>query len=137
MPVYMLDTDISSYIMKRSDAAVLRKLERVSVADVCISVITKSELMYGVEISPRRHMDQAALDEYLRYVEVLAFPDQAALHYARIRAALKARGAMIGANDLFIAAHARRLGLTLVTNNVREFERIPGLTIENWTKTDG
>jgi tRNA(fMet)-specific endonuclease VapC len=137
MPIYMLDTDISSYIMKRSDAAVLRKLERVPVADVCISVITKSELMYGVEISPRPQQDQTALDEYLRYVEVLDFPNQGALHYARIRGTLKAWGTMIGANDLFIAAHARFLGLTLVTNNVREFERIPGLTIENWTMTDG
>jgi tRNA(fMet)-specific endonuclease VapC len=132
MAVYMLDTDISSYIMKRSNEAVLKRLEQTPIADVCVSVITKSELMYGVEMSPRQQQDQRALDEYLRYVEVLEFPDEAALHYAQIRAALKRQGTMIGANDLFIAAHARCLGLTLVTNNVREFGRVEGLKFENW-----
>lgn len=132
MAVYMLDTDISSYVMKRSNDAVLRRLGKVSVSDVSISAITKSELMYGVEVSPRRQQDQAALDMYLRYVEVLEYPGDAALHYAQIRAALKTSGTMIGANDLFIAANARCLGLTLVTNNTREFERVQGLTIENW-----
>jgi tRNA(fMet)-specific endonuclease VapC len=73
---------------------------------VCISVITKSELLFGVEVSPRRQEDHAALDEYLRHVEVLDFPDEAALHDAQIRAELKARGTMMGANDLFIAARA-------------------------------
>jgi tRNA(fMet)-specific endonuclease VapC len=132
MPVYMLDTDISSYVMKRSNNSVLRQLAKVPVAEVSISAITQSELMYGVEVSPRRQQDQAALDAYLRHVEVLEYPGDAALHYAQIRAALKASGAMIGANDLFIAAHARCLGMTLVTNNTREFRRVAGLTIENW-----
>ncbi len=134
MKTFMLDTDISSYIMKRSHNAVLRRLQRVPVEDVCISVITKSELLYGVEVSPHRQQNQAALDGYLRNLEVLDYPDEAALYYAQIRAALKVSGAMIGANDLFIAAHARCLGLTLVTNNVREFGRLKGLTVENWTK---
>jgi tRNA(fMet)-specific endonuclease VapC len=132
MPLLMLDTDISSYIMKRSNEAVLARLQTVAVTDVCISVITKSELLYGVEVSPRKQKDQLALDAYLRHVEVLEYPDEAALHYAQIRAALKAGGSMIGANDLFIAAHARSLGLTLVTNNTREFGRIQGLRLENW-----
>jgi tRNA(fMet)-specific endonuclease VapC len=134
MAVYMLDTDISSYIMKRSHDSVLRRLQKVPVGDVCISVITKSELMYGVEVSPRRQQDQAALDAYLRHVVVLDYPDQAALHYAQIRADLRLRGTMIGANDLLIAAHARCLGLTLVTNNIREFGRVQRLDIENWTE---
>ncbi len=134
MPVYMLDTDRSSYIMKRSHDSVLRRLQKVPVGDVCISAITKSELMYGVQASPRRQQDQAALDAYLRHVVVLDYPDQAALHYAQIRADLKLRGTMIGANDLLIAAHARCLGLTLVTNNTREFGRVQRLDIENWTK---
>ncbi len=129
---YMLDTDISSYIMKRSHESVLRKLQAVAIGDVCISVITKSELLFGVEISPRQQQDRAALDEYLRHVQSLEFPDDAALHYAQIRAALKARGTMIGANDLFIAAHARALDLTLVTNNTKEFKRVRGLSLENW-----
>ena len=134
MAVYMLDTDISSYIMKRSHGSVLKRLKKVSVGDVCISAITKSELMFGVEVSPRRQQDQVALDGYLKHVVVLDYPDEAALHYAQIRADLKLRGSMIGANDLLIAAHARCLGLTLVTNNTREFGRVQILNIENWTK---
>lgn len=132
MPVYMLDTDTSSYVMKRSNDAVVKKLRRTAVNAVCISAITKSELLYGVEISPRRAKDQIALEEYLRYVEVLDYPDEAASHYAKIRARLKTSGAMIGPNDLLIAAHARSLGLTLVTNNTREFSRVDGLKIQNW-----
>jgi tRNA(fMet)-specific endonuclease VapC len=104
------------------------------VSDVCISAITKSELVYGVEVSPRRPKDQVALDEFLRHVQVLDFPSDAAFDYGRIRASLKLSGTMIGANDLLIAAHARCLGLTLVTNNTREFGRVQGLEIENWAE---
>lgn len=128
----MLDTDTSSYIMKRSNSDVLRKLQRVAVADVCISVISRCELMYGVEVSPRRSRDEEALTQFLRHVAVLDFPGDAALDYAVIRADLKKRGNMIGANDLLIAAHARCLGLTLVTNNLREFKRVQGLKVVNW-----
>jgi tRNA(fMet)-specific endonuclease VapC len=133
MPRYMLDTDTCSYIMRRSPESVVRRLAEVPVSDVCISVITKSELLYGVELSPERRQDQAALSAFLAYVEVLDFPDDASAHYAKIRAELKRRGAMIGANDLFIAAHARSRGLTLITNNIREFNRVRGLSVENWT----
>jgi tRNA(fMet)-specific endonuclease VapC len=130
---YMLDTDICSYVMKRSHGPVLRRLQRVPVSDVCVSVVTKSELLYGVEVSPRRQQDEAALNAFLNYVEVLDFPDTASSHYAQIRAQLKKSGKMIGANDLFIAAHARSLGLTLVTHNTQEFRRVNRLTIEDWT----
>ncbi|MFZ0289685.1 MAG: type II toxin-antitoxin system VapC family toxin [Candidatus Sulfotelmatobacter sp.] len=133
MPRYMLDTDTCSYIMKRSNDAVLKRLQQVPVGDVCISVITKSELLFGVELSPRRQQNEVALNAFLRYVEVLDFPDEASLHYAKIRADLKTLGTMIGANDLFIAAHVRSLGLMLVTNNTREFGRVRDLAIENWT----
>ena len=133
MPRYMLDTDTCSYVMKRSNDKVLKRLQRIPVSDVCISVITKCELLFGVEVSPRRQQDELALAAFLGYVEVLDFPDTASSHYAKIRADLKKRGAMIGANDLFIAAHARSLGMTLVTNNSREFGRIPHLVMENWT----
>jgi len=133
MPRYMLDTDTCSYVMRRANEAVLERLAKVPVSDVCISVITKSELLYGVEVSPKRKQDEAALDAFLRYVEVLDFPDEASLHYAQIRADLKKRGAMIGANDLLIAAHARSLGLVLITNNTREFRRVRNLSIANWT----
>ena len=135
MPRYMLDTDTCSYVMKRSSEPLLRKLQKVPVTDVCMSVITKSELLYGVEVSPRRTADAAALAAFLPYVEVVDFSDDAASHYAEIRADLKRRGALIGANDLFIAAHARCLGLTLVSNNTAEFGRVKGLAIENWKAT--
>ena len=132
MPLYMLDTDTCSYIMKRSSEALLHRLQQEAIADVCISVITKSELLYGVELSPRRQKDEAACKAFLRQIDVLDFPENAASHYAKIRVDLKARGEMIGANDLLIAAHARSLGLVLVTNNTREFGRIADLAIENW-----
>ena len=98
-----------------------------------MSVITKAELLYGVEVSPRRSQDAAALAAFLPYVEALDFMENAATQYAEIRADLKRRGALIGANDLFIAAHARALGMVLVTNNAAEFERVKDLTLENWT----
>jgi len=134
MLTYMFDTDISSYIMKRSNAAVMLKLQSVEVAEVCVSAITKCELMYGVEVSPQRQRDEAALSAFLRHVQVLDFSAGAALDYAGIRADLKQRGALIGGNDLLIAAHALSLGLTLVTNNTAEFVRVKGLKVENWTE---
>jgi tRNA(fMet)-specific endonuclease VapC len=130
---YMLDTDTCSYVMKRSHSLVLKRLRAVPVSDVCMSIITKAELLYGVEVSPRRAQDTAALAAFLPYVEAVDFADDAALHYAEIRADLKKRGALIGANDLLIAAQARALGHTLVTNNMAEFERVRGLALENWT----
>lgn len=134
MALYMLDTDICSYVMKRQGQALLERLARVPVADVCLSVVTKAELLHGVRISPHGARDSRALRGLLTYVEVLDFPEEAAEDYAEIRADLKERGALIGANDLFIAAHARSLGLTLVTNNTGEFSRVQGLALENWTE---
>jgi tRNA(fMet)-specific endonuclease VapC len=134
MPLYMLDTDTCSYIMKRSHPTVLKRLQAVPVSDVCMSVITKAELLYGVEVSPRRAQDAAALEAFLPYVEAVDFADDAAHHYAEIRADLKKRGTLIGANDLFIAAHARARGLVLVTNNTTEFQRVDNLELDNWTR---
>lgn len=132
MARYMLDTDICSYVMKRSSDAVLQRLGAVAVEDVCMSVVTKAELMYGVRISPRPVQDTKALGGLLVYVNVLDLLEDAAGHYADIRGDLKRRGTMIGANDLLIAAHARSLELTLVTNNTAEFVRVTGLELENW-----
>ena len=128
----MLDTDICSYVMKRNRPSVLEHLQRLTVQDVCISVITKCEILAGVALSPNPERDRGAAEDFLVNVPTLDFPDEAAAHYADIRADLKKRGNMIGANDLFLAAHARCLGLTLVTNNLREFGRVTGLTVENW-----
>jgi tRNA(fMet)-specific endonuclease VapC len=132
MARFMLDTDISSYIMNRSSDAPIRKLESLAVGDACISAITRSELEYGVEVSPRREKDRRSLDIFMQHIEVLDYPSEAAIHYAQIRTFLKARGTMIGANDMLVAAHARSLDLTLVTNNTREFRRVADLKLENW-----
>ena len=130
---YMLDTDICSFIIKRSNEKLLKRLQRTAIDDIAISAITKAELLYGVDISPRQKSDEMAVAAFLPHVAALDFPDDATQHYASIRGRLKRKSMMIGANDLFIAAHARAAGLTLVTNNTGEFGRIPGLKIENWT----
>jgi len=132
MPRFMLDTDISSYIMKRTNGRVLDKARSVPLSDLCISAIIRSELELGVALSPRKAKDQAALKDFLKDMQVFDYPGDAASEYADLRSYLQLRGTIIGANDMLIAAHARLLGLTLVTNNVREFQRVPGLRIENW-----
>jgi tRNA(fMet)-specific endonuclease VapC len=129
----MLDTDTASYIMNKYSLNVIQRLQTEQLGTVCISAISGSELEYGVEVSPRKEKDLNSLRVFLRHVAALDYPSGAALDYAQIRAFLKARGTPIGAHDLLIAAHARYLGLTLVTNNTREFSRVPGLKIENWT----
>jgi tRNA(fMet)-specific endonuclease VapC len=134
MLLYMLDTDISSYIMNQSNQAAIRKLRMAAVGEVCISAITLSELQFGIEVSPKREKDENSLRILLQHVEVLEYPREAASQYAKIRSFLKARGLIIGANDLLIAAHASSRGLTLATNNVREYGRVPGLVVENWTE---
>jgi tRNA(fMet)-specific endonuclease VapC len=134
MPRYMLDTDISSYIMGRKNQAVMRRFENTPVAEMCISVVTRAELAFGMQIHPKKHQTSLALEDYLKYIEVLDLPSEAAIEYGEIRADLKARGVLIDANDLLIAAHARHLNLVLVTNNMREFKRVQGLKLENWTE---
>lgn len=134
MPRYMLDTDICSFIIRRADERVLKRLRRMPVAEVSISVVTKAELLYGVDVSPKPQIDEPAVAAFLRHVAILDFPDEAAHHYASIRGHLKRQGTMIGANDLLIAAHARCLGSILVTNNAGEFGRVPDLKLENWTR---
>ena len=133
----MLATDICSYIMKRTDESLLRKVSLIALSDLCISAIIRSELEFGVAGSPRREKDRLALDSFIEEVPVLDFPGGAALDYGKIRAHLKSRGTPIGANDMLFAAHARFLGLILVTNNTREFQRVPGLKIDNWSARAG
>ncbi|MGD2122994.1 MAG: type II toxin-antitoxin system VapC family toxin [Gemmatimonadota bacterium] len=130
----MLDTDICSYVMKRSSQRLVERLSEVPVTEVGVSVVTKAELLYGVRVSPHPARDGEALKALLSYVAVLDFPEAAAEDYADIRADLKRQGKLIGANDLLIAAHARSLDLTLVTNNTAEFSRVKGLDLENWVE---
>ncbi len=134
MPRFMLDTDTCSYVVRGTNAAIAGRLSNIATDDVCISVIAKAELLFGIAVWPGRSRNAAAVGAFLSAIAVLDFPDAAAAHYADIRAGLRRRGMPIGADDLFIAAHARCLELTLVTNNVREFSRVPGLHIENWTE---
>ena len=132
MSLYLLDTDICSYIMKRSYPSVLKKLESIELEKIAISVITEAELLYGIKLSSSPKRSLAAFDDFIRHVRVLDWSRRAAEHYADIRANLHKRGALIGANDLMIAAHGRSLAATVVTNNIREFSRVKGLSVENW-----
>jgi tRNA(fMet)-specific endonuclease VapC len=133
MARYLLDTDICTYIMKRSHPALLERIRSVPIADQALSVVTASELLYGVKLSTKQKQAREAFNAFVRHLEVMEWPAEAAEDYADIRANLKRRGEMIGANDLLIAAHARSLKAILVTNNVREFGRVKGLKVENWT----
>jgi len=132
MARFMLDTAICSYLMKRSNQAVLDRAVSVPLSEICTSSIVRSELEFGVAVSPKPEKDRAALDGLLLGVAALDYPSEAAAEYGRIRAFLESHGTPIGANDMLIAAHALSLRMTLVTNNIREFQRVPGLKIENW-----
>lgn len=133
MVLYLLDTDTCSYIMKRSHPRLLQKLRSVGVDCVGVSVVTEAELLYGLKLSSKPKLADAAFDAFIKHVRVFDWDREAAHHYAEIRAYLQKRGEMIGANDLMIAAHGRSLGATIVTNNEREFRRVRSLKVENWS----
>ena len=129
---YMLDTNIVAYAINKRPESVLQKLTSQKPEDLCISAITLAELEYGVCNSSRPAQNQLALMAFLSQLQVMPFGSEAARDYGDIRHDLAKRGQLIGGNDLLIAAHARSLGLTLVTNNGREFDRVVGLEVENW-----
>ena len=129
---FMLDTNIIAYAKNGRPETVLKRLMQYSPEDYCISSITLAELEFGVYNSARPEQNQLALMTFLARIEVIPFDADAAREYGMIRADLTKKGNLIGANDLLIAAHARALDLTLVTNNTREFERVDGLKLENW-----
>jgi tRNA(fMet)-specific endonuclease VapC len=131
MFVYMLDTDTCIYVMRDRPPG-LRQRFNESAGQLCISMITLAELLYGAEKSHRRAENLRAVDQFAAHLAVLAFSPQAAAHYAQIRADLERQGLVAGPYDMLIGAHARSEGLTIVTNNTREFERMPGLRVENW-----
>lgn len=131
-PRYLLDTNICIYVINRKPAGVLRHFEHLSIGDIGISSITGAELAYGVEKSGAARNRQA-LEKFLAPLEVVAFDDAAMRQYGQLRARLEKQGTPIGPLDMLIAAHAMALGSVLVTNNTREFTRIPGLALENWT----
>ena len=130
--LYLLDTDMCIAIIKKKPAQVLQKLTQQDISHVAISSITLSELEYGVEKSLYREQGKMALVEFLAPLTILPYDDGAAPFYGRIRAFLEKQGRMIGPLDMLIGAQALSIKATLVTNNKREFERIPGLKVENW-----
>jgi tRNA(fMet)-specific endonuclease VapC len=129
----MLDTNICIYIIKQQPDAVLKRFFEYQVGDIGISSITLSELHYGVAKSTHQEKNAKALEEFIIPLEVVAFDEEAAHAYGVIRATLEKAGTPIGGMDMLIAAHAVSLGIPLVTNNTREFVRVPQLTIIDWT----
>ena len=131
---YMLDTNICIYGMKNRPPQVEEAIRRGLDRGICISAITLAELEHGVQKSQCVAKNTEALLKFLTILEVLPFDDRAAVEYGKIQAFLQRNGIPIGTADALIAGHARAEGLILVTNNVREFARVPGLTVENWAE---
>jgi tRNA(fMet)-specific endonuclease VapC len=128
----LLDTDICIYAINRRRPEALERLKGYQVGDVGVSAITYAELRFGIENSSRREQNMERLERFLLPLQVVPFDAEAGRWYGRIRTQLRRAGVPIGGNDLLIAAHALSLGVTVVTNNVREFERVSGLRVERW-----
>jgi tRNA(fMet)-specific endonuclease VapC len=131
---YMLDTDMCIYIIKKKPPRVIESLKKLDLGDVFLSVITHAELEYGVEKSAQRDKNKIALTGFLSPFEILPFSQKAAVTFGEIRSTLEKKGQIIGPYDLLIAAHALSENMILVTNNVKEFVRIPNLQVENWSE---
>ena len=132
----MLDTNTCIALIKRKPAHALQKFSEYQVGDIGFSAVTLAELLYGISKSQHQAKNQAALDEFMLPLEVAAFDERATAVYGVLRAALEKQGTPIGPLDTMIAAHALSLGVTLVTNNTREFNRVPELTVVDWIKQD-
>ena len=130
---YMLDTNIVIYVIKRRPVEVLETFNRHA-GQMCISSITFAELIHGAEKSARPEHNLRQVEDFVSRLEVPEYGRKAASHYGDIRADLERKGTPIGVNDLHIAGHARSEGMTLVTNNLREFERVEGLRMVNWVE---
>lgn len=129
---YMLDTNICSYILKNHPTAVKQKFEEVGAGNICISAIVLAELYYGAARHPKGIVIRREIDNFVSRLVVIPWDENAADHYGAIRASLEKAGTLVGAMDMLIAAHAKSCDATLVTNNLREFERIKGMTLLNW-----
>ena len=129
---YLLDTNICIYISKHHPIEVVKRFERLQVGEAVMSLITYGELRYGAERSQHRDKALQKITRLIELLPVLSLDTSVAEHYSRIRAALTTAGIPIGGNDLWIAAHALALNLTLVSNNLKEFQHIAGLKLENW-----
>jgi tRNA(fMet)-specific endonuclease VapC len=131
---YLLDTNIVIYVLKRRPIEVL-KIFNTNASRMAISSITLSELIYGAEKSLNIDKNLEAIDEFISHLDVLPYDAKASQHYGQIKASLEKRDEIIGENDIHIAAHAISQGLILVTNNLREFQRVPHLALENWVNS--
>ncbi len=131
---YLLDTNMCIYLIRKKPRTVLEKFARHSVGEIGLSSITVAELEYGVQKSQYPAQNQRALQQFLVPLIIAEFDYKAAAAYGTIRAGLERRGTPIGALDTLIAAHARSLGATIVTNDVRDFSRVPGLKVVNWAR---
>ena len=133
MPIrYLLDTNICIYIAKYQPPAVRQRFSQHNANELAMSVITLGELRFGAEKSQARAQALAAIEQLTNTLQIVEMPANAGEHYGQIRAELQRKGTPIGNNDLWLAAHARSQGWILVTNNQREFVRVPGLVVENW-----
>ena len=130
----MLDTNTCIALIKQKPAHTLQKFSKYQVGDIGISAVTLAELRYGVFKSQHQAKNQAALDEFILPLEIAAFDEPATTAYGELRATLEKRGTPVGPLDTMIAAHALNLGATLVTNNTREFNRVPRLKVVDWIK---
>ena len=130
---YMLDTNVLIHLIRNKSENVKNRLRREKIEDVCISSITYAELEYGVSKSSDKEKNALALLTVMSGIKVLPFGESVGKVYGDIRASLEKEGNIIGPNDLLIASHAKTEGLTLVTNNTREFNRVRGLKVEDWT----
>ena len=131
--IYMMDTDICIYIIKRKPLRVLERLESIQPNQLSMSAITFAELMNGAKKSQRVEANVSRLNALGEILEICSFDQQAAIAYGDVRSSLEKRGEVIGPYDLLIAAHALSLGRTLITNNERKFKRVKGLKVDNWT----
>jgi len=132
---YLLDTNICIYIINEKPEKVLKKFEQYPVYEFGISSITHAELQYGVEKSNNKNTNQDARDEFLLPLTILPFRGRRLVTcYVEIRASLRSKGKTIGPLDMLIAAHALSLDLTILSNNIKEFSRIPNLKCENWIR---
>ena len=130
--IYLLDTCICIYLLNKRLLPLIRKFRRHQPGEIGISVITASELQYGVAKSSQQEKNQERLDAFLAPFEIFPYDAKAVMAYGSIRAELEKKGQLIGPLDMLIAAQALSSSLILVTNNEKEFQRIPGLQIENW-----
>jgi len=129
---FMLDTNTCIYLIKQKPPKVLKHFKAYSIGEIGISSITLAELRFGVEKSQHIQKNQEALNAFILPLEIGDFDEKAAKVYGEIRAALEKTGNLIGSMDMLIGAHALSLGLTLVTNNVREFRKIKHLKVIDW-----